>query len=952
MKGDFTRQTFDRSKHYSSVRMQQGRVQMDADWNEQRDIDAHHDTTANRDLMGSSGAPLHDAGFFIQPLGGNLLIGAGRYYVDGILCENDADVLYSPGADASYAAQPDFPGTALPPPEGPGLYLAYLDVWQRHITALEDPALREVALGGPDTATRTKTIWQVKLVWVDDLGGSLHCLSQPEAWRTAIAPSDGKMQARAQPAETEPDLCIVPAEAGYRRLENQLYRVEIHQCGALGQASFKWSRDNGAVVAAWLDQDGNDLTVSGFGRDKTLDFAAGQWVELTDDSCELNAEPSTLVRLTQAEGQVLTIDPATATGPVAWANFPSNPKVRRWDMPNGQIQVAIPAANDGWIRLEDGVEVRFQAGSFAKGDYWLIPARTLTGDIEWPRDTSVPPQPLPQLPQGIQHHFSRLALLEFDAVNWTLISDCRTLFPPTTELRSLFYVGGDGQEVMPELMKPAQLLPLPQPLQVGVANGTHRVLDATVRFTVLAGAGRLQGNLTTVDIATVDGIASCTWSLDGTTPSQQVEASLLDAGGMPVHVPIRFTANLSLAGKVAYDPSACADLTQVGVRTVQQAIDELCRLMQKEEPGIHILSILSAFDDKPVDNDVIVPVDRLAAGLDIDCDKPLSMVSGGGVPTPPPSNYGPGTVPAKPTCVVTLYLPYPMGPDQDVWPQFAGIAGFQPLVLASTVEIQNNPSTPLYRIEWRPTQAARVWLREHLFQGLKSMEVTDRILAHLIIKGNFIWQGPPEVQPDINVDGEAFGFPSGDGRVGLRLPSGDGRRGGDFEMWFWLVPPEASGGLTLEVKPSANAITGVVLGPAGEGVEGANIILEGKSDRLTDVTDENGNFEFRNLPQGNYVVTAQSGDLSAATQVIVPGAGGSPPPSTFDPRAFPGRTLAEVSGIGPTFSARLGEHGITHPATVAAIDAARLAEILRISEGRAHSIINSARRLLTEEERS
>ena len=38
MKGDFSRITFDPKKHYSRVLMQQGRVQLDADWNEQAAI--------------------------------------------------------------------------------------------------------------------------------------------------------------------------------------------------------------------------------------------------------------------------------------------------------------------------------------------------------------------------------------------------------------------------------------------------------------------------------------------------------------------------------------------------------------------------------------------------------------------------------------------------------------------------------------------------------------------------------------------------------------------------------------------------------------------------------------------------------------------------------------------------------------------------------------------------
>ena len=42
MKGDFSRRTFDEKKHYRRVLMQQGRVQLDSDWNEQIDINLHY----------------------------------------------------------------------------------------------------------------------------------------------------------------------------------------------------------------------------------------------------------------------------------------------------------------------------------------------------------------------------------------------------------------------------------------------------------------------------------------------------------------------------------------------------------------------------------------------------------------------------------------------------------------------------------------------------------------------------------------------------------------------------------------------------------------------------------------------------------------------------------------------------------------------------------------------
>ena len=51
MKGDFSRDTFDPLKHFSRVLTQQGRVSLDADWNEQADITAHRTETEARDVI-------------------------------------------------------------------------------------------------------------------------------------------------------------------------------------------------------------------------------------------------------------------------------------------------------------------------------------------------------------------------------------------------------------------------------------------------------------------------------------------------------------------------------------------------------------------------------------------------------------------------------------------------------------------------------------------------------------------------------------------------------------------------------------------------------------------------------------------------------------------------------------------------------------------------------------
>jgi hypothetical protein len=128
--------------------------------------------------------------------------------------------------------------------------------------------------------------------------------------------------------------------------------------------------------------------------------------------------------------------------------------------------------------------------------------------------------------------------------------------------------------------------------------------------------------------------------------------------------------------------------------------------------------------------------------------------------------------------------------------------------------------------------------------------------------------------------------------------------------------------------------------------------LSGPTGTLSTVTNAQGGFRFADLVAGTYTVTAVSGGLVGQQQVAVPGVITPPGPGPitppiFDPRAFPGRTLAEVGGIGPVFRARLEANGITHPAEVASIEASRLASILEISEIRANVLIENARRLLT-----
>lgn len=435
MKGDFSWDTFDKTKHFSRVLMQQGRVQLDADWNEQSAILLHYLRTLAADLIGPfagpAGADGFPHGFLITPMTSDFSISAGRYYVDGILCENDKE-------DLTYTSQEDYP--TLIELDKAHSYLVYLDVWEHHITAIEDDSIREKALGGPDTASRAKVVWQVKIEDVTsevNLPSDLEPVAVQSGWGGWVdllqPPHLGCLKARVKPPEKANDPCLTAPDAKYRGQENQLYRVEIHTGGQAESATFKWSRDNGAIVTG-CELKGTELTVL-----NPRGFAANRWVELTNDEQDLRGEPGTLVKVTKVEGDVLTLEHTvlSLTDVPPDEEWPT--KVRRWDqsekgnvkLDGGAVPVKEGANETDWIELEDGIQIQFQTDNqnlYRTGDYWLIPARVATGNIEWPQETDAQGKaPTAKPPNGIRHHYAPLAILTSADGIWGS-TDCRCDF--------------------------------------------------------------------------------------------------------------------------------------------------------------------------------------------------------------------------------------------------------------------------------------------------------------------------------------------------------------------------------------------------------------------------------------------------------------------------------------------------------------------------------------------
>jgi hypothetical protein len=443
MKADFSRATFRPAAHYSAVLSQQGRVQLDADANEQAAIQLHLARTTAADVIGSHGGPAD--GFTVayvpspdgkQPA--DLTISPGRYYVDGVLIDSTPAPVYQAvgedqqtvddGSGLGYWNQPfayldqEDNNDKLP---GKFPFLVYLRVVEQLVTAAQDPLIRESALGValPDTAARSQVTWQALPLPLKVSSQRSSPEQQFDEWVEDQTAVRSHLAAQVEkPAGTDDDPCLLAPDAAYRGPENQLYRVEIHAVGET--ATFTWSRDNGSIVFPITAVDGRWVSLSSLGRDDKLAIEVGDWVEAVDDATTARGIASPLAQVAEldpAGGRVL-LSAEPAIGAIAGRH----PLLRRWDQQGPGLRGgAVPVAEGAWLNLEDGVQVWFQAGgSYRTGDFWLIPARTLTADVEWPRDTAGRPLLLP--PAGPVVRYAPLAWITSD----TGITQLRRTFQP------------------------------------------------------------------------------------------------------------------------------------------------------------------------------------------------------------------------------------------------------------------------------------------------------------------------------------------------------------------------------------------------------------------------------------------------------------------------------------------------------------------------------------------
>jgi hypothetical protein len=448
MATDIARLSFDPARHYTGVAAQQGRVTLEAEQNEQRIIDAEERRLELIDIIGPAGTP--DNGYAIAAATGfDFTIGAGTMYVGGLRVALDHDILYSEQPD--WLDHPDDPDWIAPDGKA-GLHEhIVLVVQERDVTAVEDPVLREAALGGPDGSARTVLLQHVEQK-PTEVGDCFKALPEAEhTWAsqglifdeaTLQLRSESRLLVTWEGIAEPPDPCEPASTGGYLGAENQLIRVQVTAVDTVkGTFDLVWGWDNASFLYR-VTADASTNPVLTLDRSPADDYhrpRAGQAVQVLRAAAELRSTDAAVegyVAALHGEVAVLTApyDPDTKTVqyPAALPASYTNPKqtpqlyLRVWEEQLTGNTTGTPITLTG-----TGVQVTISLdgpGPVHADDYWCIGVRPSTSTQVYPGRYLRTAQP----PDGPRQWACPLAVITWLSDQRAVIEDCRHHFRPLT----------------------------------------------------------------------------------------------------------------------------------------------------------------------------------------------------------------------------------------------------------------------------------------------------------------------------------------------------------------------------------------------------------------------------------------------------------------------------------------------------------------------------------------
>jgi hypothetical protein len=474
MGSDRARISYDPSRKWRGLVAQQGRVTVEADWNEAAAIEAVEDRAVTLDVVGPVGTP--DGGYAVTATGpgsppasgsppgsteGDLSVGPGTLYLGGERLDLDTAVDLANQPDWLDAATGTLWAAPSPPPASPPAgsanELVYLLAIEQEVSAVEDPALADVALGGPDTMQRLRVLqrfvrWPTQATSCDQAWSEVQSAwagiglkLDPASMRLASAAA---LQVGFVTEPAPPSACQPVATGGYLGAENQLIRVQVASVDANGVPTIVWGFDDATfmyeLTSAQPDSSGHlVLTLATAPVDSYHNPVTGQAVELLRDAASLTPD---------------TPGSATADGFIAAAAGPVFALTHGYDSSSGTVAVAgsLPAGYQGakqlYLRVWQGsmpapagtpvtltgagattgvtVTLSSAGGKFHPGDFWRFALRPSVPNLIYPARYGVAAQP----PDGARVLACPVGLVTWPAQGAPTVTSCIPTFDNLVEL--------------------------------------------------------------------------------------------------------------------------------------------------------------------------------------------------------------------------------------------------------------------------------------------------------------------------------------------------------------------------------------------------------------------------------------------------------------------------------------------------------------------------------------